>query len=110
MALCTNAPGCKAAVSLVQSAHSPVKRVQKGLRAWWWLPLPLPTTSTPESASAMCGEAGVNSSSHVSAASTASSQRTAASPIGHIVWPVAARTAGGRPCSSVSRGRFHVAK
>ena len=87
-----------------------MRRAGQGGRAWWWLPLPLPTTSTPDSASAMCGEAGVKSSSHVSAASTASSHRSAASPIGQLAWPVAARNAGGRPCSSVSRGRFQVAK
>ena len=77
---------------------------------WWWLPLPLVMISTPESARAMCGAAGVKSSSHVSAASTASFSCSAASPRGHARCPVMRRTSCGSPCSSTSRGRFQLLK
>ena len=85
-------------------------RYTSALITWWWLPLPLVMISTPDSASAMCGAAGVNSSSHVSAASTASFSCSAASPRGHVRCPVTRRTSAGRPCSSTSRGRFQLLK
>lgn len=48
--------------------------------SWWWEPLPLEMISTPLRARAMCGAWGVNSSSHVSAASAVSFRDRIRSP------------------------------
>lgn len=63
---------------LLNAPSTPSALAWFSFRSWWWLPEPLETTSTPASASPMCGACGVNSSSHVSAASTASRKHRAA--------------------------------
>jgi len=63
-------------IRVVMSKHVFAKHL-----SWWCEPLPLEMISMPLKDSAMCGARGVNSSSHVSAASVVSENDSAASPV-----------------------------
>ena len=77
------------------------------LRSWWCEPEPFEMISTPSSASGMCGECGVKSSSQVSEPTTVSAVAIAAKPSGHASWPQIARIIPGSAKSSTARPRGH---